>query len=77
MNNEGKLEGLLEKILQLITLLNVGVGSEDYRFEDVEQREKKLGKLSQAIAEVSQKTVEVLRELYESIREKNELISKL
>lgn len=71
MNNEGKLEGLLDKILQLITLLNVGAGSEDYRFEDVEQREKRLGKLSQAIAEVSQKTVEVLRELYESIREKN------
>jgi hypothetical protein len=36
--------------LQLITLLNVGAGSEDYRFEDLDQREKKLAKLSQAIA---------------------------
>jgi hypothetical protein len=77
MNSEGKLEGLLEKIMLLIEMLNVSANSDAYHFEDLQLREKKLNRLSLQITDISQKSLDVLKELYDSIREKNELISKL
>lgn len=77
MYSDDKFEGLLSKIYSLIKMLNIGVNSEVYHFEDVEQREKKVGRLSQQINDITHKTMEVLKDLFESIREKNELISKL
>jgi hypothetical protein len=54
MNSDGKFEGLLEKIMLLIEMLNVGAG-DAYHFDDLELRDKKLGKLSQQITDISQK----------------------
>jgi hypothetical protein len=77
MNNDNKFEGLLEKIMLLIEMLNVSAFADAYHFEDLEQREKKLSKLSLQISDISAKCLDVLKDLFDSIREKNELIAKL
>jgi predicted HTH transcriptional regulator len=56
MNNEEKWEGLLEKVVQLVAMLNASENN-DYRFSDLEERSRQLAKLNAAIADVTQRSL--------------------
>ena len=60
MNNSEKFDSLLEKILLLIKALNVPADNDNYRFENVEVRDKRITKLNEKVADITVKTVKVL-----------------
>jgi hypothetical protein len=59
----------------LIKILNTGEDKQ-YKFEDIEQKNKKIAKLNSQIANITAKTIAVLSELRQSLQEKNEILSK-
>ena len=52
--------------MKLLVLLNYGT-DENYHFEDIEARNKKLNKLKTMISELTERSIETLKDLSDSL----------